>query len=59
MHSIIVIIAYRLNDQFMLSILLLNPKIITLMQQKLPPKTLKKYIHFIITKDPQCSETDF
>ena len=28
------IIAYRLNDKFMLSILLMNPKIITLMQQK-------------------------
>ena len=34
MHSIILILAYRPNDKFMLSILLINPKIITSMQQK-------------------------
>ena len=34
MHSIILAIAYRLNDKFMLSILFMNPKITTSMQQK-------------------------
>ena len=34
MHSIILIIAYRLNDKLMSTILLMNLKIITLMQQK-------------------------
>ena len=34
MHSFILIIAYSLNDKFMLSILLMNPKTKTSMQQK-------------------------
>ena len=51
MHSIILIIAYRLNDKFMLSILLMDRKILTSIQQKhelslgLPP------ISFAFTTD--------
>ena len=34
MHSIILIFAYGLNNKLMLNILLINPKLLTSMQQK-------------------------